>query len=173
MPAGPDGSSVRANRRVLAARSARALALAGVLLLSVTVTACGGSSASSDAVPKSTPEIVPPANTSAEKSAAHTTSTTTTSTAATGSTGETSGAESTGGEAAKSETGGESAGSGAGGGGSAAGGTAAEKEKPAAEKGGKEGAGARAPPAAPARPSRRNSIGPPDKDRPRLPPLTL
>ena len=43
------------------------------------LSACGGSSVS-DAVPKSTPEITPPTDTSAEKAAAQTTSTSTTST---------------------------------------------------------------------------------------------
>jgi hypothetical protein len=71
-------SSVRGRRTLLAGA-----ALTGALMLA----ACGGSSVS-DAIPKSTPDIIPPANTSAEKAAlsatsTSTTKTTTTSTAAT------------------------------------------------------------------------------------------
>jgi hypothetical protein len=62
--------------------SARALLATGlVLLCPVGLAACGGGSNASDAVPKSTPEIIPPTDTSAEKAAVQTTSTATTSTA--------------------------------------------------------------------------------------------
>jgi len=58
-----------------------AIAASVVLLCSVSLTACGGGSNVSDAVPKSTPDIIPPTDTSAEKAAVQTTSTSTTSTA--------------------------------------------------------------------------------------------
>ena len=51
-----------------------------LLLCSVGLAACGGGGNVSDAVPKSTPEITPPTDTSAEKAAVQTTSTSTTST---------------------------------------------------------------------------------------------
>lgn len=105
-----------------------ALAALAALLSGAALAACGGSSVS-DAVPKSTPDITPPANTSAEKAAVQTTSTTTTatgtkSTATTGTTG-----ESPAGESEKpSESASSEASAGAGGGTGAG-----EKEKEAAK----------------------------------------
>ena len=62
--------------------SSRAMiAAAPPLFCSVGLAACGGGGGVSDAVPKSTPEISPPTDTSAEKAAVQTTSTSTTSTA--------------------------------------------------------------------------------------------
>ena len=89
---------------------ASALALALALLLgAVTLAACGGGSSASDAVPKSTPEITPPNDTSAEKAAAQTTSTSTTSTSKTTTTkGESSANESGGNEATEEPTSGGS-----------------------------------------------------------------
>jgi hypothetical protein len=90
-------------RRTRSAHARIALSVLAALLSSAALAACGGSSVS-DAVPKSTPDITPPTNTSAEKAAIQTTSTTTTpsktSTAGTGTTGETPSS----GEAEKSES---------------------------------------------------------------------
>ena len=80
-----------------------AILLAVMLFASLTLAACGGGSDSAEAVPKSTPDIIPPTNTSAEKASAQTTSTSTTSKGATG-TGSTG---STGEEASGSESSGE------------------------------------------------------------------
>jgi hypothetical protein len=107
-----------------------ALAALAALLSGVALAACGGSSVS-DAVPKSTPDITPPANTSAEKAAVQTTSTTTTatkSTPTTGTTGESAPAESEKHESTEAGSGEASAGAG---GGTAA--TEKEKEAPKAE----------------------------------------
>jgi len=117
--------------------SARLAAIASVMLFaSLTLVACGGGSSTSDVVPKSTPDIIPPTNTSAEKASAQTTSTSTTSKGATG-TGSSSG--STGEEAAGSESSGEpSSSEGASGsatGGPAGGTSAGEKEKAASTEG--------------------------------------
>ena len=57
---------------------------AGILLLcAVGLAACGGGGNVSDAVPKSTPDITPPTDTSAEAAAVQSTSTSTTSTTST------------------------------------------------------------------------------------------
>lgn len=77
-----------------------ALCTCMVLLAGVGLQACGGGSVS-ESVPKSTPNIVPPHDTSAEKAALSTTSTSTTSTKSTSTTGEPS---SSGGESSKSES---------------------------------------------------------------------
>jgi hypothetical protein len=62
--------------------SVRALLATGAILLCpVGLAACGGGGNASDAIPKSTPEIIPPTDTSAEKASVQTTSTSTTSTA--------------------------------------------------------------------------------------------
>jgi hypothetical protein len=111
------------------------LAAAAILLASLALLACGGASGTSDAVPKSTPNIIPPTDTTAEKAAALTTSTSTTSTKSTGTSGEGSSSESSGGEG--EEGGGEEASSGesaSGAANEAAGGTSAgEKEKASGE----------------------------------------
>ncbi len=108
----------------------RAAAVASIALLAgSTFAACGGSSVSSDAVPKSTPDIIPPTDTSAEKASAPTTSTSTTSKGASGATSSTgaSSEEASSGESSGEPSSSESSSGSAGGG--AAGGTAAEKEK--------------------------------------------
>jgi hypothetical protein len=117
-PERPEASRVRIRRAALPAL------LAGMALLSgAALAACGGTSVS-DAVPKSTPDITPPTDTSAEKAAVQTTSTSTTSTKTTSTTGEgTSTSEGGTGEAAKEPS--KEASSEVG----AAGGAAAEKEK--------------------------------------------
>lgn len=69
------GSGNRPARRVVV------LAAAGLALACGTgLGACGGSSNISDAIPKSTPEITPPTNTSIERQATQTTSTSAVST---------------------------------------------------------------------------------------------
>ncbi|MCW3067601.1 MAG: hypothetical protein JWL67_226, partial [Solirubrobacterales bacterium] len=76
----------RARRR--RPETVRALAAACVALLAGgTLGACGSSSVS-EPLPKSTPDITPPSDTSAEKAAAQTTSTSTTATKTTPKTGE-------------------------------------------------------------------------------------
>ncbi|HXW58809.1 MAG TPA: hypothetical protein VEJ23_04960, partial [Solirubrobacteraceae bacterium] len=63
---------------------ARVALIAALALMGAGLSACGGASSSSDAVPKSTPEITPPTDTSAEKAAGQTTSTATTAKGASG-----------------------------------------------------------------------------------------
>jgi hypothetical protein len=117
-----------------------ALLAALVVLGAFVLGGCGGSSVS-DAVPKSTPDITPPTDTSIEKAAVQTTSTSTTATG-TGTTGEPAKEGGTG-ETPK-EGGEEAAKEGAASG--AGGGTAAEKEKSTeASKGGSEAAGGGSP----------------------------
>jgi hypothetical protein len=102
-----------------------ALAVSLVLLCAISLGACGGGSSVSDVVPKSTPDITPPSDTSAEKASVQSTSTSTTSTTPAGKSSEGSSGEETkeGGEASsgagspsgesessKSEAGGTSAG---------------------------------------------------------------
>jgi hypothetical protein len=112
----------------LAARVALAACLA--LLCGLGLSACGGASVS-DPVPKSTPDITPPTDTSAEKASIQTTSTSTTASKTTTSTSEAESSEA-------SETPSEES-SGTAGQGTAAGGTAAEeKEKAAGKEGTKE-----------------------------------
>jgi uncharacterized membrane protein YgcG len=79
-------------RRPAAARVALCACL--VVLGGLGLQACGGSV--SEAVPKSTPNIVPPSDTSAEKAALSTTSTSTTSTSKTSTNGETTSTGSSG-----------------------------------------------------------------------------
>jgi hypothetical protein len=105
-----------------------ALALSVALLAGLTLSACGGGSHTSDVVPKSTPDIVPPADNSAEKAAGQTTSTSTSATGAKGATGEASEASSESGSESSEESSSKEASS-EGTGGGAAGGTSAEKEK--------------------------------------------
>jgi hypothetical protein len=130
--------------------SSRAAIAASILLLcSVGLGACGGGSSVSDTVPKSTPDITPPTDTSAEKAAVQTTSTSTTSTAkssegtSTGSGEESSSSEeaasSGGSESGASESNGESAGGTSAGGTAKTGGEAAKetpKESAATPSGG-------------------------------------
>ena len=85
-------------------RARIALAVCTALLSGFALGACGSSSVS-DAVPKSTPDILPPNDTSAEKAAVQTTSTSTTTTKTKTSTGE-SETESPEGETSSGETGG-------------------------------------------------------------------
>jgi hypothetical protein len=121
--------------------SARAAIAASILLLcSVGLGACGGGSSVSDTVPKSTPDITPPTDTSAEKAAVQTTSTSSTSTTkssegtSTGSGEEPSSSEeaasSGGSESGASESNGESAGGTSAAGGTAKTGGEAAKETP-------------------------------------------
>src|SRR5271165_247431 len=99
------GCQGHALRRRPWASIGRAAAVASIVLLAgSTFAACGGASASSDAVPKSTPDIIPPTDTSAEKASAQTTST---STASKGASGTTSSAGSSGAESTGSESSGE------------------------------------------------------------------
>src|ERR1700760_3178094 len=113
--------------------SARAVVVALALLLAAgTLGACGGGSSPSDAVPKSTPDITAPNDTSAEQAAAQTTSTSTTKTKT--STSESQANESGGNEATEEP---ESGGSSSGAGEETAtpsGGASAEKEESASEK---------------------------------------
>ncbi len=111
-----------------------AILLAVMLFASLTLAACGGGSDSAEAVPKSTPDIIPPTNTSAEKASAQTTSTSTTSkgatgTGSTGSTGEEGSGSESSGEPSSSEGSSESPSGGAAGGTSAG-----EKEKAASKE---------------------------------------
>ncbi|HMD51601.1 MAG TPA: hypothetical protein VKG62_02720 [Solirubrobacteraceae bacterium] len=105
-----------------------------LVLGATTLTACGGSNVA-DAVPKSTPAIIPPTNTSAEAAAIQTTSTTTTPTKTTSTTGEgssgSSSSEGTGGSSSEGSSG--TSGS--------SGGAAAEKEKEAPKTEASKGAG--------------------------------
>ena len=87
-------------------RARIALAVCTALLSGLALGACGSSHVS-DAVPKSTPDILPPNDTSAEKAAVQTTSTSTTTTKTKTSTGE-SETESPEGETSSGETGGSS-----------------------------------------------------------------
>ena len=121
------GAARSAGGRSLSARAA-VVALA-LLLAGGTLGACGGGSSVSDAVPKSTPDITPPNDTSAEKAAAQTTSTSTTSTSKTLDRAKAPPSESGGNEATEEP---ESGGSASGAGEAEAtpsGGAAAEKEK--------------------------------------------
>jgi hypothetical protein len=123
--------------------SSRAAIAAGVLLLcSVGLGACGGGGSVSDAVPKSTPDIIPPTDTSAEKAAVQTTSTSTSSTSktSTGESSEGSGEESESSEEAASSGGSESGASESNG--ESAGGTSSEtaKSEETAKGGGSESA---------------------------------
>jgi hypothetical protein len=114
--------------------SARAVVVALALLLAAgTLGACGGGSSPSDAVPKSTPDITAPNDTSAEQAAAQTTSTSTTTKTKT-STSESQANESGGNEATEEP---ESGGSSSGAGEETAtpsGGASAEKEESPSEK---------------------------------------
>jgi hypothetical protein len=138
---------VKANAPHPARRSRRVPPLlAGVALLAaLAIGGCGGASVS-DPVPKSTPEIIPPNDTSIEKASAQTTSTSTTATKTTTTTGgEGTGEGAAGSEAAKKEGGEETSKEGAASG--AGGGTAAEKEKSSegSSKGGSEAGGGSSP----------------------------
>ena len=104
-------------------RARIALAVCTALLSGVALGACGSSSVS-DAVPKSTPDILPPNDTSAEKAAVQTTSTSTTKTKTKTSTGESSETESSEGETPSSETGGSASEE------TASGGTGGEEKAP-------------------------------------------
>ena len=125
-----------------------ALATSVALVLGASIGGCGGASGTSDAIPKSSPDITPPTDTSAEKAAAQTTSTSTTSTTSKGTSGAGSSSESSSGEAGKGESGGESSGgesSGESTKGGGAGGTSAEKEKASSEGGGSKAGGEASP----------------------------
>jgi eukaryotic-like serine/threonine-protein kinase len=143
-PAAGRAPAARRPRRPLGTRAA----LGGCLLLLGTgaLAGCGSGSSASDAVPKSTPEITPPTDTSAERAAVQTTSTTTTSTGSTGSTSEGSAAPS-GGEAGKGESGEEAKTGGSAAGGTAGGtaGGAAPEEKPASAEAPSNAGSAEAP----------------------------
>src|SRR6185437_7165644 len=97
------------------------------LLCVLAISACGGSSVS-DQVPKSTPDIVPPNDTSAEKAASATTSTTATKTTKTSTTGESSESEASEGETPEEESGGTASEE------TTAGGTGGTEEEKAPEK---------------------------------------
>jgi hypothetical protein len=113
--------------------------LAMLLLAGFALGGCGGSKVS-DPLPKSTPDITPPNDTSIEKAAGQTTSTSTTATKSTSTTGE--GSSESGSEGSKE--GGEESSSGGSAG--AGGGTAAEKEKTeGTTKGGSEAGGGSSP----------------------------
>ena len=71
-------------------RQARVLLACAALLCPLALGACGGAGNVSDSVPKRTPDITPPTDTSAEKAAAQTTSTSATSTKSTASSSESS-----------------------------------------------------------------------------------
>ncbi len=138
------GSGAPARGRTRAARMRAVAAACVVLISSATLGACGSSSVS-DAMPKSTPEITTPTDTSAEKAAGQATSTSTTSTKAAGTTGEGSSSseepsKGEGSSEASKESSSEAA---------AAGGASAEKAKsPSSEsssKGGSEAAGGSSP----------------------------
>jgi hypothetical protein len=126
--------------------SARAAIAASIVLLcSVSLAACGGGSNVSDAVPKSTPDITPPTDTSAEKAAVQTTSTSTTSTAKSSEGTSTAAGEESSGEASPSggsesgpsESNGEAAGgTSAGESSKSSGGASASKESAATPSGG-------------------------------------
>jgi hypothetical protein len=129
----PDGSARRVTGASHRSRLTAFAASALILLAGLGVSSCGGSSVS-DATPKSTPEIVPPNDTAAEKEATETTSTSTTATTSgTSTTGEESTSGSTGGSEASGEGSEESSGSSES---SSSGGTSAggESEKSAGEK---------------------------------------
>jgi len=103
--------------------------LCAALLAGVMLGGCGGGNTAADVVPKSTPNITPPTDTSAEKAAAQKTSTS--ATGATGTTSTTGAASSeSSGEGSSSESGGEASSEKPAEGGPA-GGTEAEKEKAA------------------------------------------
>ena len=119
----PADGSARIRRIQLSVTMVRAriaLAVCTALLSGFALGACGSSSVS-DAVPKSTPDIVPPNDTSAEKAAIQTTSTSTTKTKT--STSESSETESPEGETS-SETGGSASEE------TASGGTESEEKTP-------------------------------------------
>ncbi len=116
-----------ATRRSSGARVAVAACLG--VLAAVGLQACGGGSVS-EAVPKSTPHIVPPNNTSAEKAALSTTATSTTATTTTGTTS-TSSESSSGSESSGSESSGSSGGTSEAG---SSGGSAASESEKAASK---------------------------------------
>ncbi len=109
------------------------LALAGASALA----GCGGGSGNADVVPKSTPDITPPADTSAERSALQTTSTSTNATKST--TSSTSTSSEAGGEGSSSAGGEES--SSASGEGTASGGATAEEKEKSSSSGEKSAAG--------------------------------
>ena len=108
------------------------------LLCAFGLAACGGSKVS-DPVPKSTPDITPPNDTSAEKAAASTTSTSATKTTKTSTTGESSESEKTEGETPESESGGTASE------GTASGGTGSEEKEAAPEKSSKTEEGTSSP----------------------------
>ena len=106
-----------------APRKRLSLGMLAALACSVALAACGGSNVS-DAVPKSTPDIIPPNDTSAEKAAVQTTSTSTSTTKSkTTSTSESPEAEGEG-ETPEGETGGSASE------GTASGGTGNEEKEP-------------------------------------------
>ena len=109
------------------------LAAFAVLSVSLTLAACGGGSSVSDVTPKSTPDITPPTDTTAEKAAVQTTSTSTTSTTSTSTPGEGSSSESSSGETSKSEAGESSSGESSSKSGAAGGTSVEEKEKASGE----------------------------------------
>jgi cytoskeletal protein RodZ len=139
----PENSAqLRRSPRLLSGRGA--LVACAVLLAGATLSACGGAGNTSDQVPKSTPDIIPPTDTSAEKASAQTTSTATKATKSTSTSSEGSSSSGSTGEAEKRESGGESAGTGGSSGSSSAGsagGTSAEKEKAASGEGGSKAGG--------------------------------
>lgn len=134
---GPAGRPHEDGLNVTAPRMRRALATLAGLLCTVLIAACGGSSVS-DAVPKSTPDITPPTDTSAEKAALQTTSTSTTATKPKTSTSESSGSEAEG-ETPEGETGGSASE------GTASGGTGSEEKKPEEKAAAKTEEGASSP----------------------------
>jgi hypothetical protein len=126
--------------RLKAVRRPAAL-LAMLLLTGFALGGCGGSKVS-DPLPKSTPDITPPNDTSIEKAAGQTTSTST-STSATKSTSTTGEGSSESGSEGSKEGGEESSSGGSAG---AGGGTAGEKEKTeGTTKGGSEAGGGSSP----------------------------
>lgn len=127
-----DGPARGDDLSVSTPRPRHALAVLAALLCSAALAACGGSSVS-DKVPKSTPDLTPPADTSAEKAAVQTTSTSTTTTKSkTGSTSESTASESEG-ETPEGETGGSASE------GTASGGTGSEEKATEKESAKEEG----------------------------------
>jgi hypothetical protein len=131
--------------------SARVALATGILLMCTTgLSACGGGSNVSEAVPKSTPDIIPPTDTSAEKAAVQSTSTSTTGTTSTGKSGESSSSSE---EEAKTGEETSSSGSSPSGasessesaGGTSAGGTAKSGGEETAKTGGGSAAGSESP----------------------------
>ncbi len=132
-----------ASRRSAGTRIAIAACL--TVLAAVGLQACGGSSVS-EQVPKSTPNIIPPNNTSAEKAAISTTSTSTTATNTTSTSSESSsGSESSGSESSGSSGGTSEAGSSGGSAASESEKAATKEPEKTSEKAGGNSGGASAP----------------------------